>query len=63
MQPCKAKIAPVENSFKLGKESFDSRDGKLNERLWVWQEFGGDFEVKMAIVWPFCRGLYAVDME
>ena len=59
----KATIAPVENSFKLGKESFDSRDGKLNERLGLWQEFGGDFEAKTVIVRPFRSGLYAVDME
>ena len=54
----KATIAPVEC-----KESFDSRDGNLNERLGVWQEFGGDFEAKTAIVRPVRRGLYAVDME
>ena len=36
---------------------------KLKDRLGVWREISDVFEAKTAIVRPFCRGLYMVDME
>ena len=41
----------------------DGEDGKLKEHLGVWQEFCEIFKAKIAIVWPFCQGLYIVDMK